>query len=519
MLLGSGVCSLFPSLTKTRTAKIVRKQAGKIPIKWENIDYRWLTLYIRMNRDLSSGVEKVAHLLPNKRPGKRGREPGMSSTECMRRFLEDEFKVNGKWMKSSWIWPTLAPTEQELNELMAIMLEISVAFFFDNFVYTFGGKNYVQSSGGPIGARVTMCISRLIMQDWWEEFIEILKVSEIDWLMGAIYVDDGRIIIEKLQKGIRFCEDSKVFKFKSEWLEQDIKSNKTDTENTEFEVRKAMNSISPDLIFTTEKETDFNNKRLPTLSFQMWSEQTGIRHSYYEKDMRSQILTMKLSSQSEQSKFNILVNELTRRFEVLDMNITIEEKTDIIDHYTQQLVNSGYGYMQIKEIIESSLKGIVRKEEKRKLSLKRFRSAEETLQERNLRKLTENTTWFRERENEENEENILKLKVQKGAWTGWRKNNGKRKRKDKNEVEIEGKKKIMSVIFVAHTEKSEMAKRLREKLAALEKLGNLKFKIVEKTGNKLENILHKSNAWGDLDCCSCCSESAGENEKRGQCKK
>ena len=79
-----------------------------------------------------------------------------------------------------------------------------------------------------------------------------------------------------------------------------------------------MNSISDDLEFTTETEDDFSKKRLPTLSFEMWSEKTGLRHSYFEKSMRSQIMTQKRSSQSEQSKVSILVNELTRRFDVLD---------------------------------------------------------------------------------------------------------------------------------------------------------------------------------------------------------
>ena len=79
-----------------------------------------------------------------------------------------------------------------------------------------------------------------------------------------------------------------------------------------------MNSISEDLQFTSETENDFENKRLPTLAFQIWSDKEGIRHSYFEKSMRSQILTMKKSSQSEHSKCSILVNELIRRFEVLD---------------------------------------------------------------------------------------------------------------------------------------------------------------------------------------------------------
>ena len=138
MLLGSDVCALFPSLSKFRTAKAVRNQAEKTPLKWDNIDIRWLTLYIHLNRGLSSNLDSIAHLLPKKRPGKRGIEPGLSSTECMRRYLEDEFEINGKTYKSSWIWPADKPTEKEINLLMAAMLEIAVVFFFDNFVYSFG---------------------------------------------------------------------------------------------------------------------------------------------------------------------------------------------------------------------------------------------------------------------------------------------------------------------------------------------------------------------------------------------
>ena len=69
-----------------------------------------------------------------------------------------------------------------------------------------------------------------------------------------------------------------------------------------------MNSISEDLQFTSETERDFPKKRLPTLSFEVWSSKEGLRHSYYEKEMGSQILTMSNSSQPENAKFSILVN-------------------------------------------------------------------------------------------------------------------------------------------------------------------------------------------------------------------
>ena len=80
--------------------------------------------------------------------------------------------------------------------------------------------------------------------------------------------------------------------------------------------------------------------------------------------------------------------------------------------------------------------------------------------------------------------------------------------------------KIQAVMFVQHTPYSEMAKRMREKLNSLEKLGKFKIKIVERAGNKLVDVLHKSNAWGEKDCeridCLICNTS---NAKKGSCRK
>ena len=51
---------------------------------------------------------------------------------------------------------------------------------------------------------------------------------------------------------------------------------------------------------------------------------------------------------------------------MMDEDITIEEKVEKIDNFTQQLVNSGYNWGQIREVIVSSLKGFLKKELKRK---------------------------------------------------------------------------------------------------------------------------------------------------------
>ena len=178
------------------------------------------------------------------------------------------------------------------------------------------------------------------------------------------------------------------------------------------------------------------------------------------------------------------------------------------------------------------LKGMKRKEEKRKNQEKRYLSAQDTLAERNLNKLMENTNWYKEKETRDaektssfnfemfgdNEKGRWKEKTQ--SWKGWRRNrNIKKKVGEKME---DTRNKLQSVIFLQHTPNSELAKRVREKLRELEKVGKVKIKIVERTGDKLSDILHKSDSWDDEDCgrldCLPCA-SAGEKERKGKCKK
>ena len=190
-----------------------------------------------------------------------------------------------------------------------------------------------------------------------------------------------------------------------------------------------MNSINQDLEFTTELESDFCNNRLPTLSFEVWSEPEGIRHSFFEKPMRSQILTMQRSAQSEKSKMSILVNELNRRFEVVDDLVDGDEKKEIVEHFTKQLVNSGYRYSQSREIVLSSLKGMLKKKERWLQQKKRFKSGAETLEERYRKKLLEPTSWYKDRKVEKDvNEDANELETNMNTWKKYRERGRKRKR-------------------------------------------------------------------------------------------
>ena len=137
---------------------------------------------------------------------------------------------------------------------MAILLEITVNSFFRSFVYTYGGEYFIQGDGGPIGARLTMCVARLVLQDWYESFRAILDQSKIGEHLRGLYVDDGRNVVDILPLGTRFVKESNHFEWNDEWKQHDLIENVSTRTLTEREMKEAMNSINSDLRFTTETE-------------------------------------------------------------------------------------------------------------------------------------------------------------------------------------------------------------------------------------------------------------------------
>ena len=200
--------------------------------------------------------------------------------------------------------------------------------------------------------------------------------------------------------------------FKQEWEKEDLEEGLPTLTRMSKACNMAMNHINPDLQFTVETEIDFVEKRLPTLDFYMWVEKGTIKHSYYEKPMRTQMVLMKRSSMGIQQKMDILSNELIRRLSSVGEGVPKEEKIAIIDHYTKQLLNSGYDRKQTREIIICGIRGYRNKVERRKKAGENFyRKASSTLRSRVKKKLTEKNNWYRKKKKKE----IGNLKVvQKG---------------------------------------------------------------------------------------------------------
>ena len=61
-------------------------------------------------------------------------------------------------------------------------------------------------------------------------------------------------------------------------------------------------------------------------------------------------------------------------------------------------------------------------------------------------------------------------------------------------------RKCERVLFIPYTEKSELAKRVRRKLEIYESISCIKVRVVEKTGERVMDTLHRSDPWEKSKC-------------------
>ena len=176
---------------------------------------------------------------------------------------------------------------------------------------------------------------------------------------------------------------------------------------------------------------------------------------------------------------------------------------------TRQMKNSGYVWKEAREIIVSGGVGLKRKEERRKKEGKGFhRKAATTLAGRVKKKLLQKTRWYKGRKRTDDTEE----KIEKTSFR--RKEETRKKKPSAEEV------KIKSVMFVPQTRGGRLAKMLRDKEEELAKISGYRIKIVERGGEKIADILCKSNPWSGTDCeregCLMCTTKVETGKNKNQ---
>ena len=196
---------------------------------------------------------------------------------------------------------------------------------------------------------------------------------------------------------------------------------------------------------------------------------------------------------SYHQKMNIMSNEVTRRLSNVDHEkMGNEEIVKVLEQLTQELKNSRYKVEQTREILISGVRSWKKRIERRRDS-GMYRHAQDTLEEREKKKLIVRESWFLPRPSSEGEE--------KSGIDGRKILRGKRRSKLKK-IDIKNGKTGLkkAVMFAPYTAGSALTKELRE---AENKLGDstgIKVKIVERCGTKIVDILTSSDPWKGQDC-------------------
>ena len=509
-LLGLDVVGLFPAMKSKTTGAIVRKMVVKSEIKIRGFNWKHGVRYIALNKHLTGDLGILRRLLPWTKSGMR---IGMRNKN-----------LNSKKEKieETWCFPMTAPTEEEEKEIAGRVAEIGMRTVFKNFTYKFWGSSYRQRSGGPIGARVTMAASRLVMQDWGSTYRVSLELAKMEVGLLSGYVDDVRQGGTCLRWGLRFEIEKKEWRWTECAMLEDEEKNKEGESNDERMIRichPLMNSINPDLEFTAEIASEFANKRLPTLDFELWLETDGtINHSYFQKPMKTQYITMKRSAMAQTQKMSILSNEMVRRLSNINhLGVEKEEILKVGEQFIRELKVSGYNRKEAREIVVSGMTGWQRKIKRREEDGgEMYKNARSTLPKRCRKKLLEKTNWYkkRKRDSEDDGEKYLE--------DGERRGGGRKKIKKEriNKQRMDDGNKVKAVMFVPYTTNSELAKQLREAEEKLLNLTGYKLKIVERAGTKLEDMLPKSNPWQGKDCgrelCLLCETKQITEENQNQ---
>ena len=204
VFLGADAIKLFPSLEQKQVAKLVAQAFLDSDVKVANVDYKELAKYIAVNWQVGRIRMEGLHKVCPKRKKTKGRKPSVSGKEQAKsKSTEEE--------DSLWSSPTREPTTLEKRKLLACMLEIGIVASFGLHIYSFAGKIYQQKVGGPIGSRLTMAVSQVVMALLGAKLKKYLTQGEIQIFLEACYVDDLRFILSLLPSYMAWDRQTKMF--------------------------------------------------------------------------------------------------------------------------------------------------------------------------------------------------------------------------------------------------------------------------------------------------------------------
>ena len=221
---------------------------------------------------------------------------------------------------------------------------------------------YNKTDGGPIGLRLTNAIARVRMIHWPKRVMQILAKNNIKVWLCKSYVDDVRWLLTKKMRGCRYVPEVSELVYDPAY--DKMHEHMGDYEYTGMVLKDVMNNVVGDMKFTVEDQTEYPDRRLPTLDFTLKYCSKGnqkILYQFYKKPMASKLAILQPSALAENTKQNTITQEIIGRMSNTCQNTTQYVRNTIIEKYIVELSNSGYSKSEIRKFVIPGLIGYERR--------------------------------------------------------------------------------------------------------------------------------------------------------------
>ena len=161
----------------------------------------------------------------------------------------------------------------------------------------------------------------------------------------------------------------------------------------------SMQEVLPSLKFTTEVG-EGEEEWLATLDTMLRVENTNqVSYRHYEKPSCTNVMVQRRSALEENSKNQILANDLVRRLGNNDVRQEKEVLVEVVNKFSKKLMTSGYSLSQARRVVSNGVRGWERKKRRAKNEKRNlFRTAKDSMSGRIRKKTTLKTNWYRKME-------------------------------------------------------------------------------------------------------------------------
>ena len=315
------VVSLYPSLDIEVCSIMVALALMDSDLVFKGVKWMEVALYLRYHMDQETlEREGIADFCPKRRYDRR---PPIF--ECSGSNLDKGVRYE------PWIFPEDVPDEEMVRRMFCIAVGVMVRRTMELHDFVIDGKVFRQKKGGSIGLDLTGVVSDIFMLGWDKRLMERMAQEEIVTVVYGRYKDDVNFIADV--RGVE--EGTDIGKERDERIMDQVKV------------------LADGIHGSIQVETDcgYNHEarqgRLPILDVEVWIGETEggalkILHSHYMKDVSSRMMMAFRSAHGDNTKRNVMVNEVGRILRNCSVYLPWEEVAEKVSYYVKRMEYAGY---------------------------------------------------------------------------------------------------------------------------------------------------------------------------------